>query len=198
MRTATAGAGFACLIAAVVGGGIEAFSVSLPVLSSPVERVVVAVLGVGLLAFAWLSELKVEAARGSAERSVTALIAGGAGIGLLMAIAMAFLYGLTKVVIGRMPEGLDGLYTGYHNHDPLLIVVGLGGLLGAVCGYARGAYPRHSLWLVIVAASLVGLSLAYFLPRNFQPVTGVGRLEYAVAGGVMGLVVARVLQRIGV
>ena len=111
---------------------------------------------------------------------------------------MAFLYGLTKIVVGRMPEGLDGLYTSYHNHDPLLLVVGLGALLGAACGYARAMSLRHGTWLLIAAIGLIGLSLAFFLPASFRPVTTVGRLEYALAGGVIGLVVARVLQRIGV
>ena len=197
MRAATAGAGFACLIAAVVGGGIEAFSVTLPVLNSPLERVLIAVLGAAMLAFAWLSELEVHPDRNVAERSTRATVAGGAGIGLIVAIGMAFLYGLTKVVIGRMPEGLDGLYSGYHDHDPLVLVVLLGALLGAVCGYVQARHPNRRVWAIVASAGLIGLSLAFLLPGNFRPVTMLGRIEYAVAGCVMGLAVAWVLERIG-
>lgn len=51
MENAFIGAGLACLIGAIVGGGLKAFGVEVPILASRVRQILLATLGALLLAF---------------------------------------------------------------------------------------------------------------------------------------------------
>ena len=54
MNTVLLSAGVACVIAAVVGGGLKAFNVDVPVISSLLRQGLLFVVGLGFLASAWL------------------------------------------------------------------------------------------------------------------------------------------------
>ena len=46
-------AGLACLIAAIIGGGLKAFSIEFPLLKSGFRQVVLAITGIALMTVGW-------------------------------------------------------------------------------------------------------------------------------------------------
>jgi len=86
MNAVLVSAGVACVIAAVVGGGLKAFDIDLPVITSLRRQALLFVVGLGFLASAWLLR---DTTKGSNEADTKYQALAAASCGRIVAIRTA-------------------------------------------------------------------------------------------------------------
>jgi hypothetical protein len=67
MNSTLLGAGLACIIAAIIGGGLKAFGIEIPVLQSRARQGLLGLFGLSLLGLAYVASLPAEVAAKAPE-----------------------------------------------------------------------------------------------------------------------------------